>query len=321
MANQLQPIVMFPSYRYGDMTPWGGKGLQTTFGKPIPDERTGEALEISAIPSLNSVTTDGITLGELIDTNGEALVGKYAQEEFPLLLKFISANESLSVQVHPDDDYAGKHENKLGKSEAWVILSADEGASILYGIKEGVTTTDLQNALENDEDIEPMIERVPVKAGDVFYMPAGMVHAIGGGIVLYEIQQSSDVTYRLWDYNRTNAQGEKRELHLQKALDVILPELGGIRTALPQMGENGVMRLLDVKAFTLDCVTVDGSIAVPQKEGCFGMLSVLSPLTLHWQNETDAGSIALTAGMSVLLPASCENIRLEGKGQALVAMP
>ena len=226
-ACPMLPLRMYPAYRHGDMTPWGGDALRTVYGRDIPDDRTGEALEISAIPQLESRTVTGETLPLLLERDGARLSGDYAGEAFPLLLKLLAARDSLSVQVHPDDAYAREHEGKLGKTEAWVILKAEEGASILYGLKEGVTLEALRAALEGGGDVERLIRRVPVKPGDVYYMPSGMVHAIGGGILLYEIQQSSDVTYRLWDFDRVNAAGEKRPLHIRQSLDVIVPELTG----------------------------------------------------------------------------------------------
>ena len=186
----LPPMRMHPAYRHGDMTPWGGEQLKTVFGKDIPDDRTGEALEMSVIHGLESTDDNGETLTALIERYGSRLTGLPEGTEFPLLLKLLAAKGTLSVQVHPDDEYAKAHENKLGKTEAWVILHAEEGASLLYGIREGVTIDDLRRALTGGEDVEPLIQRVPVNAGDVFYMPAGMVHAIGGGILLYEIQHA-----------------------------------------------------------------------------------------------------------------------------------
>ena len=307
------PIPMQPAYRYGDMTPWGGDQLNTLFGKAIPDARTGEALEISAIPGLESVSPFGETLPQLIEWHQEYLTGLEEESPFPLLLKLLCAKDSLSVQVHPDDAYAAQHENKLGKTEAWVILHAQEGASILYGMEDSVTIDELSRALTAGEDIEPMIHRVPVKAGDVFYMPSGMVHAIGGGIVLYEIQQSSDVTYRLWDFNRTNDKGEKRPLHIQQSLDVIDPDLKGLRTRMPE-GGHGVTRLLDVPNFKLDCACVDGELPLCQRDG-FVMLTPIDALTLLWQG----GEMALTAGQSVLLPATCPPVTLKGTGRALMS--
>ena len=309
------PIRMYPAYRHGDMTPWGGDALKTVFGREIPDERTGEALEVSAIPKLESRTTRGESLTELIEREGARLVGDCAGEEFPLLLKLLAAREQLSVQVHPDDPYAREHEGKFGKTEAWVILKAEENASILYGMKDGVTTAQLEKALLEGGDVEALIERVPVKPGDVYFMPAGMVHAIGGGILLYEIQQSSDVTYRLWDYNRTNAAGEKRPLHIRQSLDVIDTTLKGQRAHMPESGSNEVVTLLDVPAFLLECALVNGECELAPKPTSFRMLTALSSLLLSWEGD----AIALKAGDTVLLPANCPAVTLMGVGRALIS--
>lgn len=314
-ACPMLPIRMHPAYRHGEMTPWGGDQLRTFYGRSIPDERTGEALEISAIANLESSTVQHETLPELIRQNGARLVGDL-KGEFPLLLKLLAAHQSLSVQVHPDDAYARANENKLGKTEAWVILQAEEGASILYGLEQDVTLDQLRGALQAGEDIEPLIHRVPVKPGEIYYMPAGMVHAIGGGILLYEIQQSSDVTYRLWDFNRTNAQGEKRPLHIKKALDVIRPELRGIRASLPDPQRSEIVRLLDVPAFRLDCACANGECILPPADS-FRMLTALSGLLLSWQGD----AIELSAGDTILLPAACPQVSLTGVGSALISQP
>ena len=314
-ACPMLPVRMRPAYRYGDMTPWGGVGLRERFGRDIPDERTGEALEISAIPGLESVTPMGETLTGLLKRDKERILGR-GQEPFALLLKLLSARENLSVQVHPDDAYASVHENKLGKTEAWVILDAKPGASILYGLRQGVSLADLEAALKGGADVEALIERVPVSAGEVYYMPSGMVHAIGGGIVLYEIQQSSDVTYRLWDYDRLNDRGEKRPLHIRQSLDVIRPQLRGQRARMPQELDNRVTNLLDVPAFRLDCAAVNGELALPEHPQGFRILTALSGLLLRWPGD----AMELAAGDSVLLPAACPDVTLTGVGCALLAM-
>ena len=287
------------------------------YGRDIPDDRTGEALEISAIPQLESRTVTGETLPLLLERDGARLSGDYAGEAFPLLLKLLAARDSLSVQVHPDDAYAREHEGKLGKTEAWVILKAEEGASILYGLKEGVTLEALRAALEGGGDVERLIRRVPVKPGDVYYMPSGMVHAIGGGILLYEIQQSSDVTYRLWDFDRVNAAGEKRPLHIRQSLDVIVPELTGQIAHMPENDGCGLLTLLDVPAFHLECANVNGECELAPQPHAFRMLTALAGLLLSWQGD----AIELKAGDSVLLPASCPPVTLMGVGQALISTP
>lgn len=177
---------------------------------------------MSVLPGLESRDSEGHTLSELLDTYGEAMRGTKVGKEFPLLLKLISAGDRLSVQVHPNDAYARANEQgKLGKTEAWVILDAQPNAQIVYGIREGVSRDMLAHACEEGgEAVRACLNMVNVKAGDVYYIPAGMVHALGGGVTLMEIQQSSDVTYRFYDWDRVDAQGKGRELHIQKGLDV-----------------------------------------------------------------------------------------------------
>ena len=316
--KKLAPFVMMPAYRFGESTPWGGSGLETLFHRKIPDERTGESLEISAIPGLESKTPEGITLPDLLKEYGEQITGLSADKPFPLLLKLLNANKQLSVQVHPDDEYAASHEGKLGKTEAWVILHAEPGAYILYGVNSGVTKEQIKQSLEKGYDIEPLIRKIPVKEGDVYYIPSGMVHAIGSGITLYEIQQSSDITYRLWDYNRTNAKGEKRTLHIQQALDTMIPALQGQKSELPE-DFDGIIRLLDVPAFRLDAISVNGTLNLPDCS-TFRFFTCLAPLTIRWGEQKNQ-AIFCGNGETVLLPAACYSLTIEGKGRAFLAMP
>jgi mannose-6-phosphate isomerase len=313
--SPLLPIRMHPAYRSGALTPWGGDGLKTLFGKEIPDERTGEALEVSCIPGLESTDDAGEKLPALIARSGAALAGEENVKTFPLLLKLLNAKSKLSVQVHPNDDYALKHEHKLGKTEAWVILHAEEGATLSYGFKEGVTKEALAEALNHGGDVEPLLATVRVSAGDVLYMPSGMAHAIGGGVTLYEIQQSSDVTYRLWDYNRTDAQGNKRELHVKQALDVVNPSLRGLRTRLPDTPTPGLHMVLAVPAFTLSCLCVAGEQALAGHARGFRIFTALGPLTVRWQG----GRLALRAGETALIPARSPEMTVAGEGRALIA--
>lgn len=311
----LLPMHMNPAYRHGDATPWGGDALTTLYGRAIPDERTGEALEVSCIPGLESRTDADETLPALIARSGEGLTGVGHTEPFPLLLKLLNAKSKLSVQVHPNDEYALAHEHKLGKTEAWVILHAEEGATLYYGLKDGVTRQALADALLSGGDVEPMLAAIPVTTGDVLYMPSGMVHAICGGITLYEIQQSSDVTYRLWDYHRKDAQGRERELHIWQSLDVVDPALRGQRARLPGAEQPGLHPVLSVPAFTLDCLCVTGEAALAPHPQSFRILTALNALTLRWL----CGRLALRPGDSALLPASCPALTVEGIGRALVA--
>lgn len=210
---------------------WGGRNLQTYLDKPLPpgDDPIGESWEISDHRSDSSVVANGVykgrNLSQLREAFGADLVGQHGLElgrnQVPLLIKFLDAQDVLSVQVHPDDDYANKNENgELGKTEMWYIIRAEPGAKIISGLKTGTTRESLQQAIDENR-IEETLQEIEVKTGEVYFTPAGQVHAIGPGNLICEVQQNSDVTYRLYDWNRKDANGQSRELHIQKSLDVI----------------------------------------------------------------------------------------------------
>ena len=311
----LLPLTMHPAFRGGKLTPWGGEKLRTVYGKPIAEVPTGESLEVSCIPGLESTDDAGVKLTDLIAKHGARFAGKYAGETFPLLLKFIDAAESLSVQVHPDDVYAGANENgKLGKTEAWLILDAPEGSQLVYGIKNGTTMAELRTACEAGAAVETLLRKVDVKPGDVCFIPAGCVHAIGAGIMLYEIQQSSDVTYRFYDWDRVDKNGNRRELHIDKALDVT--DLDFTLDPIPAP-DAPVARVLDETYFTLDLMKVQGEQAVPAINH-FGMLTVLEgDVTLCWQG----GCRKLQKGESLYVPSASPALTLQGEGRAALSMP
>lgn len=311
----LLPLTMHPAFRGGKLTPWGGNKLMTVYDKPIQDIPTGESLEVSTINSLESTDDTGMRLSDLIRKYGEQLVGDYGLKPFPLLLKLIDAKEALSVQVHPDDQYAHDNEHgKLGKTEAWLILDAPAGSQLVYGIKEGTTLEQLRAACEQGAAVEPLLRRVDVKPGDVCFIPAGCVHAIGAGITLYEIQQSSDITYRFYDWDRTDAQGNKRELHLEKALAVT--DLSCQLDPIPAP-DASVARVLDETYFTLDLMHVDGEAKVPAVNQ-FGMLTALDDgLTLNWLG----ASRALKKGQTLFIPTTAPVLHLAGSGRAALSMP
>lgn len=299
----LAPMPMRPAFRHGADTPWGGTRLRQLFQKDTPDNRTGESLEVSTIAGLNSLGADGTPLGRLAERYGKLLLGTAVKGEFPLLLKLLDAKEPLSVQVHPADAYAKQSEGKLGKSEAWIILHADPGAELVYGIREGVTLEQLRSASQQGGAVEALLRRVQVQKGDVFYIPAGTVHAIGAGIVLYEVQQSSDITYRFYDWERRDQHGNKRPLHLRQALDVVdvdtrLNKLEPRR--LPMEGEGRVELLLDTPYFETLRYVGCREVPIANDPRRFAMLTALSPATLRWgENRT----LDISAGQTVLLPA------------------
>ena len=317
MSGQMTPIRMNPAFRGGKLTPWGGEKLKTVFGKDIPENPTGESLEISCIPGLESTDDAGRKLTDLIAENGEAYVGRYAGKTFPLLLKLIDAREPLSVQVHPDDDYAFKNEGgKLGKTEAWLILDCPEGAELVYGIQPGTTLDTLDAACAQGSAVGPLLRRVKVKPGDVCNIPAGTVHAIGAGILLYEIQQSSDVTYRFYDWDRVDAQGNRRELHIRKALDVT--DLSFAPDPKHWDERPGVTRMLEEPYFSLDLIRAEGSPVDLPAVADFGFLTALEDgLTLAW----DGGEIVMKKGESFFLPCRGPKLRILGSGKAALSMP
>ena len=311
------PVRMHPAFRGGKLTPWGGEKLKTVFGKNTTEAITGESLEISCIPGLESTDDTGRKLSDLIAEHGSAWVGRYAGKAFPLLLKLIDAREALSVQVHPDDGYAREHEGgKLGKTEAWLILDCPEGAELVYGIRPGTSLETLKTASEAGSAVAPLLRRVKVQPGDVCNIPAGTVHAIGAGILLYEIQQSSDVTYRFYDWDRVDAQGNRRELHLDKALDVT--NLAYAPEPKHWRGETGVTRMLEEPFFSLDLIRTAGEAVTLPAVQDFGFLTALTDgLKLEW----DDGEIRMKKGESFFLPCKGPALYLSGNGDAALSMP
>ncbi len=204
---------------------WGGRNLETRLGKELPSGIIAESWEIAAHANGQSrVATGpmaGSTLEELQQRWQEQLIGHSVDSDtFPLLIKLLDSNSWLSVQVHPDDAYAQKHAGDLGKTELWVILHAEPGAEIIYGLKAGVDRERFAQSAATGA-IDSMLHRIPIRTGDAVYIPAGTVHALGPGAIVAEIQQNSDTTYRLYDWGRTEAGGQSRPLHVQQALDVI----------------------------------------------------------------------------------------------------
>ena len=218
--------------------PWGGRAIGTRLGRSVPAGPVAESWEISAHPSGPTPVRNGHFQGRdlawLQRRFGESLVGRVNRQAldrgaFPLLIKLLDAREWLSVQVHPDDDYATTHENDLGKTEMWVVLAAEAGAEILLGFQSGVEAEDFRRALERGE-VEGCLHRTPARPGDVFFVSPGTIHAIGPGVLLAEIQQSSNVTYRVYDWNRV----PERALHIDHSLAVLDFEATELSAVVPE---------------------------------------------------------------------------------------
>lgn len=202
---------------------WGGTRLHDDFGKSCSLDKIAESWELSCHEDGPShIEGTDMTLSEYIAAEGSSVLGTNCSRfnDFPVLVKLIDAHDDLSVQVHPDDDYAQKHEGGYGKTEMWYVLDCEEGAALLYGFSSDITAEEFSESIENGTFLD-RVKIVPVKKGDVFFIEAGTLHAIGKGIVIAEIQQNSNTTYRIYDYDRTDSSGSKRPLHISQAFDVI----------------------------------------------------------------------------------------------------
>ena len=219
----MYPIKFIPIYKERI---WGGNHLEKVFGRELPCNHIGESWEISGHNNDTSIVANGRlagkTLWEILEEYKERLLGKrYVNEKyFPLLIKIIDANDKLSIQVHPEDEYAYRAEGEPGKTEAWYVVDAKENAQIVYGLRKDITKEVFRKAIETNT-IEDTLKMESVKAGDMIFVPAGLVHTLLDGVMVYEVQQNSDTTYRVYDYDRVGDNGKKRELHIEKAIDVI----------------------------------------------------------------------------------------------------
>lgn len=311
---KLYPLLMAPSFRHGEETPWGGHMLRDTLMKDAPEDMTGESLEISALPGHESMVANGEhagkSLGRMVELWGEDLTG--VKGELPLLLKLLDTQLPLSVQVHPGDAYAAEHEGKRGKTEAWIILNAEPGAKIVYGID---TRGESLEKIVTEGHIEDYLRWKTVRPGEVYYIPSGMLHALGEGVLCYEIQQSSDVTYRFYDWGRMGLNGQPRELHVQKGLDVLRPELNldviEGTTALCKGGS----RTYYISDTNFELCRLNLSGTMPLESGRMLFLTPMSECALRW----DDGEMTLNPFDSVLVPAALQGVALTGETKVLMS--
>lgn len=214
-----QPLFLEPVFQERI---WGGKKLQTEFGYSIPSQQTGECWAVSAHPNGQSIVKNGPLVGKSLSQlwdEDRSLFGNVEGGVFPLLTKVLDASNDLSVQVHPDDEYAAKYENgELGKTECWYVIDCEEGSEIIFG-HHAKTKEEFVDMIEKGL-WDQLLRRVQVQPGDFFYVPSGTIHALGAGVLILETQQSSDTTYRVYDYERVGEDGQKRELHIGKSIDV-----------------------------------------------------------------------------------------------------
>ncbi len=306
---KFQPI---PKHRI-----WGGNKLKVNLNKPFKENKIGESWEISTVPGDVSVVSNGYFVGknlqELIDNYpiemlGEKIYKRYGTN-FPLLIKFIDAQSDLSIQLHPNDVLAKQRHNSLGKEEMWYIMEAEPNSRLMFGFNQKLNPETYSKHLKNNT-LESVLHYENVKSDDVFHIPTGRVHAIGGGILLAEIQQSSDVTYRLYDYNRKDENGNLRELHTELALDAIDFEIPNqFKTDFDSV-ENKVIKIVESQYFTTNLFHLNQKMKFQnsKKNETFTIyICVSGKATL----KNDNFEIELNKGESVLIPAIIDQYEID----------
>jgi mannose-6-phosphate isomerase len=299
---------------------WGGEKLKTVLNKPITSNITGESWELSTVEGDVSVIANGEYKGkslmELIDDNPNEILGTEVYErfgkQFPLLFKYLDAREDLSIQVHPNDELAKKRHNSFGKTEMWYVMQAEENAKVTIGFKEKSSAKTYVENLEN-KTLFSILDDIKVKVGDVFFLETGTVHAIGAGIVVAEIQQTSDITYRLYDFDRVDAEGNKRELHIDWALDAINYEKVDTHKKYDKK-HNQSNTIVDCPYFTTNFLPLDGKIQVDKTGETF---TVYMCVDGTFEIEFDGAKYSYKKGDTVLIPAALKRFTLNGKASIL----
>lgn len=296
---------------------WGGRKLETEFGYEIPAGPVGECWAISAHPAgddeIASGEYAGKTLSWLWDEHRE-LFGNCEGDRFPLLVKIIDAKDDLSIQVHPDDDYAAEHENgSLGKKECWYVLSAEPGQTIVVG-QRAHSREEFAQMVEEGRWSE-LLNEIPIKAGDFFQIDPGTVHAIKGGTVILESQQSSDVTYRVYDYDRKQDDGTLRPLHMQQALDVIDFDCAPLTSGEVELA-GPVTTLEQNECYTVDLVRVG-------EDGCPAELAVETPHPFTCISVIEGEGVVngreVKKGTHLLALSACDALELSGTMQVVLS--
>ena len=307
-------VKLCPSYK--DYL-WGGKKLITDFYKEYDGDVLAESWELSCHKDGPSYIAAGEYAGETLEQyiimEGKKILGRHARKfsKFPVLIKFIDAAEDLSVQVHPGDEYAIKNENQYGKTEMWYVVDCEEGASLYYGFAREVSTEELEQRIRDNTLLE-VLNKIYVKKGDVLFIEPGTIHAIGKGNVIAEIQQNSNVTYRVYDYGRKDKNGKERDLHIEKALQVT--------RRIPMLRQKSFEpHIASCEYFTVDKLVLDGGI-MKRMCGTIDPATFVSLLVLEGEGVIRAGKEELTfrKGDSLFLPADTGIYEMEGVCEILV---
>ena len=317
MSFETYPLQFIPIFKERI---WGGKKLRTLLNKPISSDTIGESWEISTVEDNVSVVANGIWKGkkltELIDHHPSEILGsavfKKFGNQFPLLFKYIDAKEDLSIQVHPNNLLAKKRHNSLGKTEMWYIIQADEDAKIIVGFKEKTDTASYLEHVKNKKIIS-LLNIKKVKKGDAFSLESGTIHAIGAGILLAEIQQTSDITYRVYDWDRIDSNGKSRELHLDLSLDAMNYET--FETQKEYKKEfNKSNEIVNHVYFTTNFLPINGTIEKKQKQGSFTVyMCTEGAFEIRYNNLV----YNYKKGDTILIPANMHSYQISGNASLL----
>ena len=305
---------------------WGGTKLRDEYGKKCSLDKVAESWELSCHKDGASTVADGcagfdpadtgLTLAQYIEKHGKSVLGSDCEkfENFPILIKLIDAKDNLSVQVHPDNDYALRVEGEYGKTEMWYIVDCDEGAELLYGFKHEISKEEFAQRIADNTLLE-VTNNVPVHKGDVFFIKAGTLHAIGKGILIAEIQQNSNTTYRIYDYGRVGKDGKPRELHVEKAKDVtkLAPAEQYPDTPVEQHEGYTSKLLASCEYFTTYALDIESKAELEADEKSFNSLLIL-------EGEADIGSINAGKGESVFVTAGTGKYTVSGKCKAVLTL-
>ena len=299
---------------------WGGTRLRDEYGKKSEADKVAESWELSCHKDGKSVIANGEyagkTLDEYIEAEGKKVLGTNCGrfEYFPILIKLIDAKDNLSVQVHPDNDYALRVEGEYGKTEMWYIVDAEEGAELLYGFKHEITREEFAERIRSNTLLE-VTNNVPVHKGDVFFIESGTLHAIGKGILISEIQQNSNTTYRIYDYGRVGKDGKPRELHIDKACEVtkLIPPTRPTRPQGEPQDKGGYTATLlaSCEYFNVNKLDVRTEARLEATDKSFCSLLVLD-------GSFTLGALTLGKGDSVFVPAGYGEFTLSGSGEAIL---
>lgn len=319
MAVELYPLKFTPILK--DKI-WGGNKLKVILNKPGHGNKIGESWELSDLEGNISVVSRGplagLSLKELINTYKGTLVGEKVYQEFgdkfPLLLKFIDAKENLSVQLHPNDNIAAELHNSFGKTEMWYVVQADESSELIVGFEEGISKSDYLHHLENNS-LSTILNHETVSAGDSFFIEVGRVHAIGAGILLAEIQQTSDITYRIYDWDRTDDKGNPRELHTDLALKAIDFGMKDDFKRPYKENTNSQNNIVKCRYFTTNFVHITDTYKFSGEKDSFRIyMNVLGSAIVHGPN----GKTDLNYGETILIPASINSFQITSTNAKLL---